>query len=391
MSRDRTPWGDRPAFPLPRRCLLGLLAALAALAPPSARAQGAAVTTEALGRGTRVRIRLPPRARWRLLALDRPPRLVVDFGPASLPGPRAAPGQGLVRQVRLLSGPTRVVLDLAGPVAAPQAAVAGGVLTIDLVAGSAEGFRRLAAAGRPLAEGGPGGTDRPLIVLDPGHGGRDPGAIGARGTQEKRIVLAAATELRRRLEASGRVRVAMTRTSDRFVALADRVAFARRRGAALFLSIHADSAPGARGASVYTLSETASDELAEALARRENAADAAGGLPLPTEDPAVARILISLVQRETQAGSLAIARHLVPALERASPMLTQPHRQAAFAVLKAPDVPSALVELGFLSHPDDEAALRNPRHRARLARAMADAVLAWAAERASVAPPSGSG
>jgi N-acetylmuramoyl-L-alanine amidase len=358
-----------------RRALLGLLLLAA---PLPVRGQGAAVTVGAQGRGARVAIRLPTGARWRLSAMDRPPRLVLDLGAATLPGPRAAPGQGLVRQVRLLTGPSRVVLDLTGPVAPPRAAVAGGVLTLDLAPGPAEAFRRLAASSRPLAEGG-GPPQRPLVVLDPGHGGSDPGAIGVQGTQEKRIVLAAATELRRRLEQGGRVRVAMTRTRDRFVALADRVAFARDRGASLFISLHADSAPGARGASVYTLSETASDELAEALARRENAADAAGGLPLPTEDPAVARILISLVQRETQAGSASFARLLVAALERATPLLTQPYRQAAFAVLKAPDVPSVLVELGFLSHPEDEAALRDPRHRARLAQAIADAVSAWAA------------
>lgn len=364
-----------PGHEATRRALLGLLLLAA---PLPARGQGAAVTVAAQGRGARVSIRLPAGARWRLSAMDRPPRLVLDLGAATLPGQRVAPGEGIVRQMRLLSGPTRVVLDLEAPIAAPRAAASGGVLTLDLAPGPADSFRRLAASSRPLAEGG-GPPQRPLVVLDPGHGGSDPGAIGSQGSQEKRIVLAAATELRRLLDQGGRVRVAMTRTGDRFVSLADRVAFARGRAAALFVSLHADSAPGARGASVYTLSDTASDDLSEALARRENAADAAGGLPLPTEDPAVARILISLVQRETQAGSVGFARLLVPALERASPMLTQPHRQAAFAVLKAPDVPSVLVELGFLSHPADEAALRDPRHRARLARAIADAIGAWAA------------
>lgn len=364
-----------PGHEATRRALLGLLLLAA---PLPARGQGAAVTVAAQGRGARVSIRLPAGARWRLSAMDRPPRLVLDLGAATLPGQRVAPGEGIVRQIRLLSGPTRVVLDLEAPIAAPRAAASGGVLTLDLATGPADSFRRLAASSRPLAEGG-GPPQRPLVVLDPGHGGSDPGAIGSQGSQEKRIVLAAATGLRRLLDQGGRVRVAMTRTGDRFVSLADRVAFARGRGAALFVSLHADSAPGARGASVYTLSDTASDDLSEALARRENAADAAGGLPLPTEDPAVARILISLVQRETQAGSVGFARLLVPALERASPMLTQPHRQAAFAVLKAPDVPSVLVELGFLSHPADEAALRDPRHRARLARAIADAIGAWAA------------
>jgi N-acetylmuramoyl-L-alanine amidase len=369
---------DRPGPDPMRRALLALLLLAA---PLPARGQGPAVALTARGEGARATLRLPPGSRWRLSALNRPPRLVIDLGAASLPGPRSLPGEGLIRQARVLGRPTRLVLDLAGPVAPPRAVAADGVLTIDLAPGPAAGFARLATPGRVLAEGG-GPPLRPLIVLDPGHGGRDPGAIGARGTEEKRVALAAAAELRRLLERSGRVRVAQTRTGDRFIALADRVAFARNRGAALFVSLHADSAPGARGASVYTLSETASDDLSEALARRENAADAAGGLPLPTEDPAVARILINLVQRETQAGSVGLARLLVPALERASPMLTQPHRQAAFAVLKAPDVPSVLVELGFLSHPEDEAALREPRHRARLAQAIAGAVLAWAARTA---------
>ena len=361
-----------------RRALLGLLLLAA---PFRAQSQSAVLSVTAEGRGARVSVRLPAGARWRVSALDRPARLVLDLGATVLDAPRVTPGEGLVRQLRLLRGPTRVVLDLAGPVAAPRSAMAGGVLSLDLLPGTEEGFRRLVALSRPLAEGGPAPVERPLVVLDPGHGGRDPGAVGALGTEEKRIALAVAADLRRRLERDGRVRVAVTRSRDQFVPIADRVAFARDRQAALFVSLHADSAPGARGASVYTLSETASDDLSEDLARRENAADAAGGLPLPTEDPEVARILISLVQRETQAGSIRFARQLVPALERASPGLTQPHRQAAFAVLKAPDVPSVLVELGFLSDPGDERALRDPRHRAGLAEAIAGAIGAWAAAR----------
>jgi len=187
-------------------------------------------------------------------------------------------------------------------------------------------------------------------------------------------VLAASQDLRRAIEASGAARVAMTRSTDRFLPLAERVAFARARNAALFVSVHADSAPGARGASVYTLAEQASDAMAAALARRENAADAAGGMRLPPADLEVTRILISLVRRETKAGSARLARLAVGALDDVSPMLPNPHREAAFAVLKAPDIPSVLVELGFLSNPADEAALRRPEHRARLAGALARAV-----------------
>ena len=225
----------------------------------------------------------------------------------------------------------------------------------------------------------------PLVVLDPGHGGRDPGAIGASGVEEKRIVLAAALELRRRLEAAGTCRVAMTRTRDAFVPLVERVELARRREAALFLSLHADSAPGARGASVYTLSETASDAMSEALARRENRADLAGGLRLPSVSPEVQRILISLMRQETQAGSARLARLAVRELGEEVPLLPNAHREAAFVVLKAPEIPSALVELGFLSDARDEAALRQPRHRARLAAALTRAVQGWIAANPALA------
>lgn len=229
----------------------------------------------------------------------------------------------------------------------------------------------------------------PLVVLDPGHGGRDPGAIGARHTQEKTVVLACALELRRLLEASRRCRVAMTRSGDRFVPLGQRVAFAREREAALFVSLHADSAPGARGASVYTLGE--GDAFASALARRENQADRAGGLRLPSVSPEVQAILLSLMRAETRAGSARMARAVVEALEGEVPLLPNTHRQAGFVVLKAPEIPSVLVELGFLSHPLDEAALRRPEHRGRLARALSRAVLAWLARQQQAGASAGQG
>ncbi len=219
----------------------------------------------------------------------------------------------------------------------------------------------------------------PLIVLDPGHGGADPGAIGPAGTAEKRITLPLALELKRLLEAQGRCRVAMTRTRDVFVPLRRRVELAREREAALLLSIHADAMPagqgvGLRGASVYTLAETATDPLAAALARRENMADRAGGLRLPSVPPEVQRILLSLMRQETRAGSERLARLAVNALDGDVPLLNQPLRRAQFVVLKAPDVPSALVECGFLSNPAEEALLRRPEHRARIAAALAEAV-----------------
>jgi N-acetylmuramoyl-L-alanine amidase len=224
---------------------------------------------------------------------------------------------------------------------------------------------------------------RPLVVLDPGHGGKDPGAIGLSGTHEKRVVLAAALALRQALERGAKVRVAMTRAADRFVPLEGRVRLAQARGAALFVSIHADAADsaGVRGASVYTLAAGASDSLASALAQRENRADRFAGPAFQDVSPEVARILASLVRRETATGSVNLAKQLVSEFDRepAVPLLSNPHRKAGFVVLQAPDIPSVLVELGFLTNRADEARLRRPAHRLALVRAMARAIEAQVA------------
>ncbi len=259
--------------------------------------------------------------------------------------------------------------------------ILGAALTAACVASEASAQRRPPAGDRPSTR-----AALPLVVLDPGHGGADPGAIGAAGTEEKRIVLAMAQELRRRLEAGGRARVILTRNRDVFVPLAERVAIARRAEAALFLSIHADSAPPghagqARGASIYTLAETATDTFSAALARRENLADQAGGLRLPSVPPDVQRILLSLMRAETRQGSERAARQAVQAMQGDVPLLTNPHRRAGFVVLKAPDVPSALVEVGFLSHPADEALLNRPSWRSRVADSLAEGVHAYLGRR----------
>ena len=266
--------------------------------------------------------------------------------------------------------------------------ILGAALAAACTASEALAQRRAPDAEHPSsnAERPSGRAALPLIVLDPGHGGADPGAIGAAGTQEKRIVLAMAQELRRKLQASGRTRVILTRERDVFVPLAERVAIARRAQATLFLSIHADSAPQghaaqARGASIYTLAETASDTFSAALARRENLADQAGGLRLPSVSPDVQRILLSLMRAETSQDSERVARQTVQALQGDVPLLTNPHRRAAFVVLKAPDVPSALVEVGFLSHPVDEALLNRPAWRARVADSLAEGVHAFLGRR----------
>lgn len=368
---------------LGRRGLAGLAAGFAVLPPPAQAAVTQATLTPIQGGGARLALRLPAGARWRLTAAQAPDRLILD-----LPGMPWRTAQHLDAAGPIRAGQhegSRLTLTLAGPVSLRQANEAEGRLIIEIAPGPAAAFTRAAGSGQALAQGGAQGGDwgtraasLPLVVLDPGHGGRDPGAIGVQGTQEKRIVLPTAEELRRLLEAGGRCRVAMTRSTDRFIPLGERVEFARRRDAALFVSIHADSAPGARGASVYTLGE-GSDPLALALARRENLADRAGGLRLPSVPPEVQAILLSLMRSETRAGSARMARLTVGELGQEVQLLPNTHRQAGFVVLKAPEIPSVLVEIGFLSSAEDEAALRRPDHRAKVARAMARAIHAWLA------------
>lgn len=219
----------------------------------------------------------------------------------------------------------------------------------------------------------------PLVVLDPGHGGKDPGAIGVSGTYEKHIAFAAAQELKRLLEADGRYRVRLTRSRDTFIHLEDRVAIAQAAGAQLFLSMHADAVgdPRVRGASVYTLAGEASDAQTAALARRENGADLRGGPGFRDQPPEVARILASLVRQETRRGSARLQSRVVGALGSDVPLLQNPARHAGFMVLKAADIPSVLVEMGFMSNPEDEAALRRADHRAKVAGAVKRAVDAF--------------
>jgi N-acetylmuramoyl-L-alanine amidase len=225
----------------------------------------------------------------------------------------------------------------------------------------------------------------PLIYIDPGHGGPDPGTIGTTGTYEKDVTLAMAKELQRQLLATGRYRVKMTRDTDKFVALRPRFEMARRDHADMFISLHADANPffAARGATVYTLSETASDSEAEALAAKENKADLIDGVDLSQQNNTVTSILIDLAQRETKNRSAAFAELLVHDMGQVTLMLRNSHRFAGFAVLKAPDIPSVLIELGYLSDAQDEALLISPLHRTKLAGAMLRAIDGYYAEMAS--------
>lgn len=244
-----------------------------------------------------------------------------------------------------------------------------------LAAAAALGALAAARAATPLRHAA-GARVKPLIVLDPGHGGKDPGAIGVTGTYEKHVAFAAALELKRQLDAAAQYRVELTRGRDVFIPLEERVGIAQRKGAALFVSMHADAVGdhSVRGASIYTLSDTASDAQTAALARRENSADRFGGPAFHDVPPDVARILASLVRQETRSGSARMQHGLVGTLDRDLPMLQNPARHASFVVLKAADIPSVLVEMGFMSNPQDEAALRKADHRAKVASAMKRAI-----------------
>jgi len=212
-----------------------------------------------------------------------------------------------------------------------------------------------------------------LIVLDPGHGGKDPGALGVRGTEEKHVVIKVAHMLQQQLQAGGRYRVVLTRGGDTFIPLRERVARAEDVRADLFLSIHADSHPdpGVRGASVYTISDEGSDREADALAARENRDGDVAGMQLSGATDAVAKTLVSMAQRGTGNQSCRFADSIVRTFgKNGIRLLPRSHREAGFAVLTSPDIPAALVELGFLSNRYDEKLLTVPQHQMALGRAL---------------------
>lgn len=336
--------------------------------------------------------------------LPQPYRVVLDMSEVTWsPKLRNPPTGGLVTGMRFglfKPGASRVVLDSVGPVRVAKAFMIPPSgknrayrLVVDIAKTSQQAFMmaykrpdpRQVVKNAPPATAGipmpfrrkPPRPDRKkLIVIDPGHGGVDPGAMSRSGVWEKHIVLAFAKDLRRGLLASGKFNVRLTRDRDVFIRLRDRIAIARRAGADLFISVHADSIGDSRvrGTSVYTLSERASDKEADTLAQKENKSDLIAGVDLNEQSDDVVNILIDLAQRETMNESAVFARKLVDELTKIREMLRNTHRFAGFAVLKAPDIPSVLVELGYLSNRRDEKMLRDPRQRRRMASAMARAV-----------------
>ncbi len=348
--------------------------------------------------------------------LADPYRVVIDVPQLTfrLPAKVGENGRGLVKAFRfglVMQGGSRIVLDVSGPVRVDKAFVLDPVegqparLVVDLVAIDRDSFMRNLAienqgrrAAAPHAErdAAAKSTDpRPLVVIDPGHGGLDSGTISPSGDNEKTIVLDFALKLRDKLEKTGKYRVAMTRTDDHFVPLGERVRFARSSQAALLISIHTDALAHrdqeGRGATVYTLSETASDTEAGRLADAENRADLIAGVDLSAEPDDVTDILIDLAQRETKAFSMHFARTLVSEFKTSARLNKRPLKAAGFRVLTAPDVPSVLIELGFVTNPQDLKLLTSDAWRARVADSMVQAVQTFFATRvAGTGTPAGS-
>ena len=342
----------------------------------------------------------------RFFMLRAPHRLVIDLPETRFVfEPEELEARGLIKGVRYghLKGQTsRLVLTAKGPFTIERMDVLrnenspGYRLVADLKAASdiefnaalaiqaeTTGSTQATPKADRLGKPGDGAEKRFTIVIDPGHGGIDGGAEGPSGTAEKAITLLFATELRDRLRKDGRYQVFMTRETDEFLRLDDRVRIARQHAADLFISIHADTIrlKGIRGATVYTVSDKASDEEAKALADRENLSDQLAGIVIEEEDHEVSDILVDLIRRETHNFSIRFARTLVDQLSTSVRLINNPHRFAGFRVLKAPDVPSVLVELGYLSNLKDEEQLRSVEWRGKAATSIANAVGEFASEK----------
>jgi N-acetylmuramoyl-L-alanine amidase len=337
--------------------------------------------------------------------LADPYRVVVDLPQVifNLPSKAGEHGRGLIKAFRyglVMKGGSRIVLDTKGPVRVEKAFTLDAAegqparLVLDLAATDRASYLHTIALNHParsaparpsVAEPLADLDPRPLIVIDPGHGGIDTGARTSTGVHEKDVVLTFALALRDKLAQAGKYRVEMTRSDDTFVPLGDRVQFARSHKASLFVSIHADFLPHkegqAEGASIYTLSEHASDAEAARLADDENRADVIAGVDLSAEPNDVANILVDLAQRETKTFSVQFARIASGELKTATRLHKHPIKAAGFKVLTAPDVPSVLIELGYMSDKGDLKHLISPVWRARTTAALSQAIDTYFAPR----------
>jgi N-acetylmuramoyl-L-alanine amidase len=359
---------------------------------------------------TRFVVELSDPVKFHIFTLANPDRLVIDMPEVlwRLKGPPAPTGMGAVRSYRyglFRPGNSRFVIDLNRPVRMAEPLVLppqdgyGYRLVLDLFPTTQTAFEKTAGwpadlrareqAAAELASLPPSATAhaaenthprgiarKKVVVIDPGHGGIDSGTVGVTGLEEKNLVLDEGLRLARVLRARGYT-VYLTRKTDVFIPLYSRAPFARRHHADLFISLHADSNPdpSVRGASIYTLSERGSDKEAAALARKENQSDIIAGVDLSGDNSSVASILIDLAQRDTMNRSSRFAQTVIRTLSGPTDILPRkPHRSANFVVLRAPDVPAVLIELGYLSNRHDCRQMAKPRWRNAVARAIADSV-----------------
>jgi N-acetylmuramoyl-L-alanine amidase len=354
-------------------CLALLLAAFAHAAAPVTVKD---VRLWAGPDGTRLVFDLSAPVEHSVLTLQNPDRVVIDISDARVDAASELPeGQGFVKQLRV--GPqgrkdVRFVIDLSSPASPNSFSVApsgsyGHRLVVDL--------NPIAASGPPVAvKSADEAHGRDVIVaIDAGHGGVDPGSIGKAGTREKHVTLAIARRLKERIDREPGMRAVLTRDSDNFVELRDRIVRARRQQSDMFVSVHADSYRDRSvvGSSVYVLSARgASDESARWLADRENAADLVGGVSLDDKEGVLASVLLDLSQGASMSASFAAAQKVMDELDRIGNVTRRGVKSAGFVVLKSPDIPSILVETAFISNPTEEARLGSGKHQQRLAQAI---------------------
>jgi N-acetylmuramoyl-L-alanine amidase len=389
-----------------RRYAFAVMLVVFGLAPGIAASEPLqALGLKIVGDAARVRVvvefdRKPERADKIVLA--SPYRLAVDLPETVFAfSPDSAKAKGMLSNVRyglIDEGHSRLILSFGTPFVAERMEVLaneGGKshrLVIDAVAASREAFDsglssqlKTGSVGESTTKGdrlGQSGqkTAKPFtVVIDPGHGGIDPGAKGVSGTVEKDVTLDFGRELKDLLQKTG-LRAELTRDRDVFLRLDERVRVARQHEADLLVSIHADTirVKGVRGATVYTISDKASDNIAAEIAEGENKADEIAGMPISEEVEGVADILIDLARRETQTLSIRVAQKVVSSLKDKVELISNPHRSAGFRVLKAPDVPSILLELGYLSNKEDEVLLRDKAWRLKVAGELVEAIESYA-------------
>jgi N-acetylmuramoyl-L-alanine amidase len=366
-----------------------------------ARPEATAVRLGAHDEVTRFVLEVTEPIGFRIFTLPSPYRVVIDMPELRWTLPEGGEGTGAVARYRaglFKPGTWRVVLDVTSPVRVKHAYLiepSDGKphrFVVDLAPVTAEAFASTVGSVASVGSNFTNEQDisavppvlppvrepdaKRVVVIDPGHGGIDPGATGVTGSREKRITLQVARELKRRLEATGRYEVVLTRDSDVFVRLRERVASAQRAGADFLISLHADSIDNrnVQGASIYTLSKGASDKEAGQLAAKENKSDIIAGLDLSEYNDNLSAILIDLTQGITMNDSARFANMLIDEMRQATTVLQKTHRFAGFAVLKAPDIPSVLIEMGYLSNQRDEKNLTSKTHQGKIAAAIVRAI-----------------